>query len=356
VATGSSSLQASRRTNPVVPTSNSVSAPSASALAKASTPQQVTLGVSTGASPATTANPSPNPAFLAAIQKHLDKLAEVERQAFLQANTTITPDSLLKRIGSLDKQHASTSSFRPHAEKIARFLSLLDRLLGGVTIAIQANPDISSIAVGGIKLIVDIAIGFTKFFGKLTDMLDRLSEIIAPLERYAERFELLNVGNALIDVYGDIIDFCKASSALFQDKKGRYKVPTTLQVFSHLLWVPFEAEFGEIAGRMDHHCDILLHAAQAELLYADKGKYPLVPTLWHHSDPAQSRRGRSFYAGYPRTTSIISRIILLKPSMKVQVTGFCRRASSCDGRQTPRRSFYGAMASVSILNHSATTC
>ncbi|KAH0355642.1 hypothetical protein KCU83_g1722, partial [Aureobasidium melanogenum] len=95
----------------------------------------------------------------------------------------------------------------------------------------------------GIKLIVDIAMGFTKFFGKLTDMLDRLSEIIAPLERYAERFELLNVGNALIDVYGNILDFCKASSALFLDKSGRSKVPTTLKIFLHSQWVPFEAEF-----------------------------------------------------------------------------------------------------------------
>ncbi|KAG9591653.1 hypothetical protein KCU77_g1492, partial [Aureobasidium melanogenum] len=120
---------------------------------------------------------------------------------------------------------------------------LLDRLLGGVIITIQANPDISSIAVGGIKLIVEIAMGFTKFFGKLTDMLDRLSEIIAPLKRYAERFELLNVGNALIDVYGNILDFCKASSALFLDKSGRSKVPTTLKIFLHSQWVPFEAEF-----------------------------------------------------------------------------------------------------------------
>ncbi|KAH0372470.1 hypothetical protein KCU65_g993, partial [Aureobasidium melanogenum] len=176
------------------------------------------------------------------------------------------------KVGSLDKQHASTSSFRPHAEKIARFLSLLDRLLGGVTVAIQANPDISSIAVGGIKLIIDISVGFTRYFGKLTDMLDRLSEIIAPLERYAERFELLNVGNALIDIYGDILDFCKAASALFLDRNGKSKVPTTLKIFLHSQWVPFEAEFGDIAGRMNHHCNILLHAAQAELLYADKVK------------------------------------------------------------------------------------
>lgn len=93
-------------------------------------------------------------------------------------------------------------------------------MLGGVAIAIQANPDISSIAVGGVKLIVDIAMGFTKFFDKLVDMFDRLSDIIAPLERYAERLELPIVKDALTNVYGDILDFYRASTALFIDRDG----------------------------------------------------------------------------------------------------------------------------------------
>ncbi|CAD0107885.1 unnamed protein product [Aureobasidium uvarum] len=253
-----------------------ISSPSASISTATPTLQQATLVTSTVSSP-TISSLSTNPAFLAAIQKHLDKVPQVERQAFYQANITISPDSLLERIRSLDTQHASNSSFRPCTDRIAKCLGLLDRLLGGVAIAVQANPDISSIAVGGVKLIVDIAVGFAKFFGKLADMLDRFSEIIAPLERYSERFELLNVGHALIDVYGDVLDFCKASSALFLDRDGRSKSHTTLQMFLHSQWAPFEMEFGEIAGRMDRHCGVLLHAAQAELLYADKGKNFFVP-------------------------------------------------------------------------------
>ncbi|KAH0237778.1 4-hydroxyphenylpyruvate dioxygenase, partial [Aureobasidium melanogenum] len=245
-------------------------------------------------------------------KKHLDKLSIVERQAFLQANATITPDSLLGKIRTLDKQHALTSSYRPHAERIARFLSLLDRLLGGVAIAIQANPDISSIAVGGIKLITDIAVGFTKYFGKLTDMFNRLSETIVPLERYAECIELLNVENALIDVYGDILDFCKASSALFLDQNGRSKVPTTLRVFLHSQWVPFEAEFGDIAGRMGHHCNESISSYQ-----------PSGVILTLHS---QGEGG--FF------------------TLVITATGCCRRASLCNGRQSRPPSFYGAMASL----------
>ncbi|KAG9558105.1 hypothetical protein KCU71_g10405, partial [Aureobasidium melanogenum] len=216
--------------------------------------------------------PTTNPAFSVAIQNHLDKLPETERKVLAQANSTITPDGLVAKIKLMDTEHASKSSFRPHATTVAKLLSLLDRLLGGTAIAIQANPDISSIAVGGVKLVVDTAMQFAKFFDKLTDMLDRLSEVIAPLERYSQRFELLNVGNALVDVYGDILDFCRASSALFLDKDGRSKIHTTFEIFLHSQWEPFETEFGEIVGRMDRHCNVLLHAAQAELLFAERGK------------------------------------------------------------------------------------
>jgi len=155
-------------------------------------------------------------------------------------------------------------------------LGLLDRLLGGISIAIQANPDISSIAVGGVKLIVDIAMGFTTFFGKLVDMFDRLSDIMAPLERYTKRLELSIVRDALVNVYGDVLDFYTASTALFLDRDGRSKSHATLDMFLHSQWKPFEIEFGEIDSRMDHHRRVLLEAAQAELLFAEGRKYFLL--------------------------------------------------------------------------------
>jgi hypothetical protein len=232
------------------------------------TSHQPPLGGLTTSSPATPSGPAANPAFLAAIQKHIDKLPEAEKQAFRQANATISPDSLLERIRTMDTQHVSKSSFRPHAEKISKFLSLLDRLLGGISIAIQANPDISSIAVGGVKLIVDIAMGFTKFFGRLVDMFDKISEIIAPLERFAERWQLPTVRDSLTNIYGDILDFYKASTALFLDRGGRSKSHATFDMFLHSQWKPFEAEFGEIDSGMIHHRRVLMEAAQAEILSA----------------------------------------------------------------------------------------
>jgi hypothetical protein len=327
--------------------------------------QQPPLGGATTCSPAISSGSAANPAFLAAIQKHIDKLPEAEKQAFRQANATISPDSLLERIRTLDTLHVSKSSFRPHAEKIAKFLSLLDRLLGGISIAIQANPDISSIAVGGVKLIVDIAMGFTKFFGKLVDMFDRISDIIAPLERYAERYELSIVRDALTNVYGDVLDFYKASTALFLDRSGRSNSHATFDMFLHSQWRPFETEFGEIDSRMDHHRRVLLEAAQAELLLAEgknkqqeerkyietkqreERKYFRASISLQSSDLMQSKRGRISYAGCQHILSDKSRTILSGPSIKVQATGCCRQESSRNGRKQRLLGFCGAMASVS---------
>jgi hypothetical protein len=367
----SNSLQTSIQINSTVSALNSTVDPVPSAHTTSSvsrpTSQQPSLGGSTTSSPATSPGPAANPAFLAAIQKHIDKLPEAEKQAFRQANATISPEDLLERIKLLDTQHVSKSSFRPHAEKIAKFLSILDRLLGGISIAIQANPDISSIAVGGVKLIVDIAMGFTKFFGKLVDMFDRISDIIAPLERYAERWELSIVRDALTNVYGDVLDFYKAATALFLDRSGRSKSHATFDMFLHSQWKPFEIEFGEIDSRMDHHRRVLLEAAQAELLLAEgknkqqdeqkyaetkqreERKYFCASISLQSSDIAQSKRGRVSYAGCHRIPFSKSRTIPSNLGIKVQATGCYRRESSRNGWTQRLLSFCGVTASVSTL-------
>ena len=75
--------------------------------------------------------------------------------------------------------------------------------------------------------------------------------------------------DALVNVYGDVLDFYRASTALFLDRDGQSKAHATFDMFLHAQWKPFETEFGEIDSRMDHHRRVLLEAAQAELLSAE---------------------------------------------------------------------------------------
>ena len=72
---------------------------------------------------------------------------------------------------SMTRQHVRESSCRARAERVSKLLSMLDRLTSGITITIEANPDLLATIVGGIRVIIDLAISFVEFLGKLADMM-----------------------------------------------------------------------------------------------------------------------------------------------------------------------------------------
>ncbi|THZ83652.1 hypothetical protein D6C84_04762, partial [Aureobasidium pullulans] len=218
--------------------------------------------------PTTSSPSSANPALLIAIQNHLNKLPDQEKERFRQASATITDENLLSNIRKLNDQHKSDSLFRRHADKLSKFLGLLDRLLGSVAIAIQADPGIASIPVGGVRLIVDLAKGFSEFFDKLVTLLDHISDLMMPLQEYVKSVHIPVVASALTTIYGDLLDICKQTSDMFLDKEGNKKVFVTWKTLLRLQWEPFEKSFGEIEARMSHHRENLLHAAGATLLSA----------------------------------------------------------------------------------------
>ncbi|THZ70115.1 hypothetical protein D6C85_06186 [Aureobasidium pullulans] len=218
--------------------------------------------------PATSSPSSANPALLIAIQNHLNKLPEQDKERFRQASATITDENLVSDIRKLNDQHKSDSLFRRHAEKLSKFLGLLDRLLGSVAIAIQADPGIASIPVGGVRLIVDLAKGFSEFFDKLVTLLDHISDLMMPLQEYVKSVHIPVIASALTTIYGDLLDICKQTSDMFLDKEGNKKVFVTWKTLLRLQWEPFEKSFGEIEARMNHHRENLLHAAGATLLSA----------------------------------------------------------------------------------------
>ncbi|THW70199.1 hypothetical protein D6D19_07968, partial [Aureobasidium pullulans] len=218
--------------------------------------------------PATSSPSSANPALLIAIQNHLNKLPEQDKERFRQASATITDENLLSNIRKLNDQHESDSLFRRHADKLSKFLGLLDRLLGSVAIAIQADPGIASIPVGGVRLIVDLAKGFSEFFDKLVTLLDHISDLMMPLQEYVKSVHIPVIASVLTTVYGDLLDICKQTSDMFLDKVGNKKVFVTWKTLLRLQWEPFEKSFGEIEARMNHHRENLLHAAGATLLSA----------------------------------------------------------------------------------------
>jgi ankyrin repeat domain-containing protein 50 len=208
-------------------------------------------------------SPRENLALQLALAKRLECLPEVEKAAFEDACRDLTDQKLLERVKVCDAEHKKKSYFRPQAEALSRFLSLLDRFMAGITIGIQSHPEISAIVVGGVRLVLSIALNFAVFFTKLSDMFCRLGDFLAPLAEYAKashREEL--VLQALANVYGDLLKFCQHAHSVFAEQASLRR-RASWRIFWRIQWIPFEEEFGRIESDVQHHLNVLNLSVQA---------------------------------------------------------------------------------------------
>lgn len=147
-----------------------------------------------------------------------------------------------------------------------RFLQLLDQFMASLTITIQSNPELSSLILGGIRVIIDFAVKFVTFFLRLSEMLDRLSEHLQHLEEYSASCSLPLIRNATADVYGDLLKFCREARLVFVKPNGEPRKFVSFRQFLHVQWEPFETRFGDIESSFQHHLLVLLHSSQAKIL------------------------------------------------------------------------------------------
>jgi len=199
-----------------------------------------------------------------AIERHLCKLTDAEKEAFREASRSIDENNLLSRVRACDDAHKQSSAFRTQAARLEKFLNLLNRFTGGIAIGIQAYPEISSLVVGAVRIVIDLAIDFTTFFSKLTDMLCQFEDYLGPLTEYAKGSQdSVHVQETLAKVYGDLLNFCQKARSVFVDISGNPRKWTSWRLFLRQQWEPFETEFGPIRTDMQRHLDVLLHSVQA---------------------------------------------------------------------------------------------
>jgi len=225
-----------------------------------------------------------NLALELAIQKQLEEIPDGEKEAFGAAEKTMDETSLLSKARCLDEQHQKSSVFRPQTERLAKFLEFLNRFMRGVAIGIQSNPEISSIVVGAVRVVIDVALHFVTFFHKLTDMICQFEKYLAPLGDYAKvSHDMLSLQEAVVAVYGDLLKFCWKTHKIFVDAHGNKRKLASIRVFLREQWEPFETEFGSIKANLDRHLDVLQHAALASSLNlsreTEKSTYALIQYL-----------------------------------------------------------------------------
>src|SRR2546423_4427862 len=205
-----------------------------------------------------------NPALEIAIRKHLEELPEAEKDAFQEASKTMTQDNLLSTIHAYDEAQKQNSFFRPRAERLSKLFYLLNRFVAGVSTASQANPVPAAIVVGAAQVLISLAIEFTTFLDRLTDMLCRFIDYLGPLAEYAQAsMDSGLIQRTLATAYGDLLKFCRDARHVFIDEGGIQRRWTSVITFLRVQWEPYESTFGDTESKFRHHVHVLDQSAQA---------------------------------------------------------------------------------------------
>ena len=160
----------------------------------------------------------------------------------MAAYKDLTPDGLLASVKQVDKRHKLGSRF---PSVLAKSFEILEELMRSVSIAIQSNPEISSLVIGGARLVLDVALKFTTFFGKLANMIIQLSEYLEVLDTFVKRLEKDGVSKSdkilkcVANLYTDWLDFGREVCRTFKDKKETFVRFVSIRIFLRVQWDPF---------------------------------------------------------------------------------------------------------------------
>jgi hypothetical protein len=204
-----------------------------------------------------------NKTFEKAIAIAVERLPAIQVAAFTHASKNIDEHTLLSDVRAYDATHKDNSSFRPHAERLSKFLGFLNQGMGGIAIGIQASPEISSLVVGAARIVIDLALKYAMFFTRLAGMISTLQDLLLPLGEYAKTADIEHVGNTVASAYANILEFGWKARRVFVDDNGNQRKWASLRAFIRQHWETFESEFVSIKEDLQHNLYVLQHSTTA---------------------------------------------------------------------------------------------
>ncbi|KAK0130385.1 hypothetical protein ONS96_000905 [Cadophora gregata f. sp. sojae] len=206
-----------------------------------------------------------NQAFHDAINKVVEQLDERDREAFRNSYVHTSPEKSMETIRKLD-EYDGTSKTRTGAKGLGPAIVALDTAMTSIGIAIQHSPEISSLVIGGVRLIIDLVAKFVQFYNKLSQMICQMVDYVAVFDQYSKHCSSTIVRQALADIYCDLLNFCVHSRRVFVNRDGTVKNFSHMRTFIRVQWQPFEDKFGDIKASFAHHLNVLVNSAHAQQL------------------------------------------------------------------------------------------
>lgn len=187
---------------------------------------------------------------IAIWRAHVEKLSEEERNRFLKYSATD-----VKHYVAALEQAVKQQSQKSRAVKVAQLIKpVFETMNMYAPIArtmVQVDPSPSALVLGGITCVMSISSRFLDYQENMARMLSEMLQKLDVLPHYSTFVYQSNtlVQKALLNIYGDILQFCLEASKLFLNDDGKPR--SSLKAFLTSLWQPFESKFGEIGDKFD---------------------------------------------------------------------------------------------------------
>ncbi|KAI0477577.1 hypothetical protein GGR56DRAFT_665513 [Xylariaceae sp. FL0804] len=182
--------------------------------------------------------------FVDARDQFLGSLSSAERAQFQNCSSTA---ELLRSIRSLCAVGNAKRRAMPCLEKIKSFGDKLEPYFKVAELFCGAHPAWANVALGALRLVLQLASHFVTFFEKLCDVVD---ELAAKLPRYQELYDRLSSGDLKVHprltesiraLYTHLFEFFEAVARVFSNKCG--KIRRSPSVIADLMWKPFSHRF-----------------------------------------------------------------------------------------------------------------
>ena len=86
----------------------------------------------------------------------MERLDQTEKVAFEKAYHNISIEELFTKVREFDNAHNKKATCRRCAEPVTRFLRTMEQFMRGIAIGIQSYPEVSSLVVGAVRIMIDV--------------------------------------------------------------------------------------------------------------------------------------------------------------------------------------------------------
>lgn len=144
-----------------------------------------------------------------------------------------------------DKIHQAKSTTRGVLTKIQPFVEAVEQYGQALDVYSNVYPLVMGPPWGSVRVVLHLARASGKYFEKIADMFNRISDLLPRLRIYEQLFpNHESLVQALSVVYLDVLKFCSDTKIMFRRTK---------HALLSLIWKPFERHFGTQIDEFRRH-------------------------------------------------------------------------------------------------------